>query len=489
MNDASGHLRGQYLIALDKNKLNERFLSDFEQQFFWQSYTIFAGSTLQVNQATSDTVSILLIGYAVHHEFNYFSNEELLSWLLLNGQNVEDLIRLLQDCGGRYIALIEDKERTIAVTDCCAMRQLYWSSDGGNLLLSSSARLILDALGLKPEIDNKTSQLMNNPNFLAAEHVWYGDKWFDPRINKVVANHYLNMKTVTTERMNYYYNGPTSYDDILTYAAKVLSGLIKSIHSRYNIIQALTAGFDSRLLLSASKSHCDSTRYYIFDSNYDLNRSPDVKVATGLSKKLGLNFEVILPSRLRDDFLSVYRTKCYFPRILYNTAHIQWHYDFNRDRQLININGNCGEIARFFYQNKVGMGDEVGHLIKLAGFNQFFAPQARTWFSKSIEYCRTNNINVYDLFYWEQRMGNWGAMYRFEQDIAIDEFTPYNHKKLLLALLHVDLKYRKGPQYTLFRDLISQLWPETMSLPFNPIVGLQIKSRAKKVVKIMLGKK
>ena len=35
-------------------------------------------------------------------------------------------------------------------------------------------------------------------------------------------------------------------------------------------------------------------------------------------------------------------------------------------------------------------------------------------------------------------MGNWGTMYQAEQDIAIEEFCPFNNRKLLMILLSVD---------------------------------------------------
>ena len=479
MIEASGHLRGQYLIAFDRNKLNECFLSDFEQQVVWNGYTIFADDILQINQATSETVRILLIGYTVHHEYNAFSNENLLSWMLLNGQNVDDLIRLLQDCGGRYIALIEDKERTVAVTDCCAMRQLYWYSDGGNLILSSSARLILDVLDQKPVLDKITSELLASKVFSSTENAWYGNKWYDNRINKVIANHYLDMRTTSVHRIKYYYNGPIRYDDIIDYAENILTGLIRAAHSRYQIIQPLTAGYDSRLLLAASKKLCNKTRYYVFGNNNNLSRSPDVKIAIDICRKVGLDLEIALPGKLREDFLASYQKKCFFTRILPKTAHIQWHYYSHRNNNILNINGNCIGVVKCVYQNKARGGDDLGSLIKITGCKQIFAPQIEMWYSDAIDYCRNNNFNVFDLFYWEQRMSNWGALYAFEQDMAIEELSPYNHKNLLLALLKTDYIKRKSPQRLIYKDLINRLWPETLSLPFNPIIGLQMKSRLK----------
>lgn len=483
MVEATCHLRGQYLIVFDINKLDGHFLDGFEKQMVWNNYTILSDTTLQITQAATDTASIILIGYILHHEYHDLSNEKLLLLLLDKGQNAEDIIMLLQDYGGRYVALIKDNNTTVAITDACATRQLYWFGCGDQLSISSSAKLILDSLGQKPEMNLDTVRLLDDKVFKATENAWYGDKWYDARINKVLANHYLNMKTNTAHRLKYRYDGPTSYPDILDYVESVLTGLIKAAHSRYQIIQPLTAGYDSRLLLAASKTLSSNTLYYVFENNKDLNQSSDVKIAKGLCMKVGLDLEIVLPGRLKEDFVAKYEKKCFFPRILPKTAHIQWHYYHHGKSNILNINGNCVGVVKCVYQNKARGCDDLGNLIKIAGCKRSFAAPIEAWYPEAISYSRDNNISVYDLFYWEQRMSNWGAIFPFEQDIAIEELSPFNHKNLLFALLHVEYKKRKSPQRTWYEDLILRLWPETLSLPFNPIVGLQVKFRVRSGLK------
>jgi hypothetical protein len=81
----------------------------------------------------------------------------------------------------------------------------------------------------------------------------------------------------------------------------------------------------------------------------------------------------------------------------------------------------------------------------------------------------TFNYDVFDLFYWEQRCGNWLAMSQLEFDIAWkDIFTPFNCRELLVTMLAAKEKYRKPPKYKLYWEVMSQLWPEVLSVPINP---------------------
>ena len=79
------------------------------------------------------------------------------------------------------------------------------------------------------------------------------------------------------------------------------------------------------------------------------------------------------------------------------------------------------------------------------------------------------NVDILDLFYWEQRAGNWLAMCQLEFDIAWkDIFTPYNCRLLLIDMLSVDDIYRRPPQHELYKKMILTLWPEVLAEPINP---------------------
>ncbi len=86
----------------------------------------------------------------------------------------------------------------------------------------------------------------------------------------------------------------------------------------------------------------------------------------------------------------------------------------------MNLNGNCGEIARFHYSNKAVRDNHLERLITIAGFNGYFGNRIKEWHGGAAQFCAATGMNIYDLFYWEQRMSNWGALYPFEQDIAIE---------------------------------------------------------------------
>src|SRR5690606_24274576 len=111
------------------------------------------------------------------------------------------------------------------------------------------------------------------------------------------------------------------------------------------------------------------------------------------------------------------------------TAHIQSHFDANYGSDVVNVNGNCGEIARFVYgrSNKNVSFEMLLAFSKYGDKIPYFNDQLRKWYAEAVPFAEEYGISILDLFYWEQRIGNWHALWQFEQDIAVKEVSPFNN--------------------------------------------------------------
>jgi len=92
----------------------------------------------------------------------------------------------------------------------------------------------------------------------------------------------------------------------------------------------------------------------------------------------------------------------------------------------------------------------------------------REWLADTRAFARQQRISILDLFYWEQRLGNWGALGMAEMDIAIEQISPYDNGELLGLMLAAPAALRKGPRYQLFERICRVLAPETLGEPINP---------------------
>jgi hypothetical protein len=220
--------------------------------------------------------------------------------------------------------------------------------------------------------------------------------------------------------------------------------------------------------LSAARNVQQDISFYVFQTGG--TEDPDIEVPKKLAERVGLDFEVIRPVELTDEFLASYRREHVIPRILPKTRHIQYHFRKYPNGQVTNINGNCNEIVRCtFGQSSRRITTKM--LCTFAGYrltNQFIQRAIQQWFLGAREFSKEYDIALNDLFYWEQRLGQWGSLYPQEQDIAIDEFSPFNNRNLLLSVLRVPAKERASPNYSFFRKLIRHSWPELLAERINP---------------------
>jgi hypothetical protein len=151
------------------------------------------------------------------------------------------------------------------------------------------------------------------------------------------------------------------------------------------------------------------------------------------------------------------------------------------------LTGSGGEVGRCSFRKAFPWSDRrtitPAHLARLQRMDG--QPFAMQHFAKWLEGAHPRyNVKLLDLFEWEQGHGNWLAMTQLEFDIAWREIiTPYNCREVLTIFLGVDERYRRAPDYALFRQLIERLWPDVLQEPINPRPRQGLLQRLKGVVR------
>jgi hypothetical protein len=103
------------------------------------------------------------------------------------------------------------------------------------------------------------------------------------------------------------------------------------------------------------------------------------------------------------------------------------------------------------------------------------------WISNSIDSFSSNKVRLIDMFYWEERMTNWGTIFQMNKDIAQEEFWPFNSRHLMEIMLGTDHECRDEHHGILHKEIIQNLWPETLSMAVNPNLRKSIASILKKL--------
>ena len=291
-------------------------------------------------------------------------------------------------------------------------------------------------------------------------------------VSHLIPNHYLDVNK--EEQIRYWpcqELRKIKIEDALEQSAGILSNQILSANKRYNLSLPLTAGWDSRVLMSATKQIFSDIEFYTLKYRGQTESSQDIRIPARLLKGIKKNHLIIdCNSSPSESFKQSYEMNT-------PTSHLNdWGLiAFNmigKFEKKVVLKGNCAEIGRCFYY-KYGENKKINSaqdlcLLMGSGTPKFFHEQLDSWFQDAKEISKEMHVNILDLFYWEHRMGSWQAQSQLEWDIAQESFTPFNHRKLIEIMLSVNSKFRQEPEYVFFKKIIQNLWPVLLKEPINP---------------------
>ncbi len=437
-----------------------------------QNLVLSSHPELGVIKYSNKDLSVILIGYLVDSFHPSWSSSEILNRLAEKVSGIVDLIDLSYPLSGRWVLIFQDPKETCLFSDPSSFRQIFYYHNRHGPWAGSQPEIIKAATGLRLSDNKKLWQFVNTPEFVQQESAWIGDKTIYQGCHHLLPNWYLALNS--NKAIRFFPNNRLSRKpqaEIVKTATTILRGSLIAMAKRMPLALPITAGWDSRILLAASRDLSGDIEYYIDRMGILPENHPDIRIPKILTSKLGLNFDIknsyLDPPGWFVDRLTANVSSA---RVLPKTRMIYSKY-LNRESG-VNITGNGGEIARNFFDKKGRLSsDQIApeDLPSFFGYKNIdYVEQELEKWVEEIMVSGISNYHILDLLYWEQRMGNWCTQYLAENDIAGEKFSPFNCRLLITTLLSAPRELRVAPHYLLYQDLIREMWPEVLSVPFNP---------------------
>lgn len=435
---------------------------------------------LHIQTEITNKNTMTFIGYIIDPRYPSRSMKEILEKMEKDNLDITELILQTYPYSGRWVIIYQDQKNTFLFTDPCGFRQAFYSSNGNKVFCGSQPEIIDAVNSLELTTSPDILDFILGKDYTKHESDWIGNKTIYRNCYHLLPNNYLIFNKFESHRfapINKLLSENKS--SLLEKSALLIEGSIETVVKRENVWQALTAGWDSRVLLAASRKYSQAIKYFVDRKGQISQWHPDISIPKRLSKKLGFDLHIINstenPSGI---FITLLSKNVTGARVLPKTRSI--YANFLSQNPIIKINGNGSEICRNFYNKSGDLSDtdyNYIYLAKIFGYDKSrFAERELNEWKNQIMQPGNNNVRILDLLYWEQRLGNWGAQFPAEQDIANEEFSPFNNRLLIQTLLSVPIEFRKAPKYYFYRDLIDFMWPETLSLPINPPKGLFLRA-------------
>ena len=269
-------------------------LRDWQQVRIGEQLHLAAHPDLNVEQASNATVSLTLIGYLLDPHNPQASNSDILDSLISSINQFEDLFDLIYPLGGRWVLLVDDNQCTRLLGDAAGLRQVFYSDaqHTSECWCASQPSHIATELGV--EMEPEALDFIEWFQTQSPESWWPGYSSPYREIKRLLPNHYLDLETIKPHR--FWPRQPRAeypLDHVLPKISTTLSGMIQSAVARFDLAMAISAGWDSRLMLTACRPVAKDLSYYT-GKNPDMAWAHmDVRIPTRLLSKLELKHDII----------------------------------------------------------------------------------------------------------------------------------------------------------------------------------------------------
>lgn len=455
----------QYIFSSERlNDLPNKFVS-----IEFANYFLYKDEALKSFCASNDDVEITIIGLILNPFIPSETGHEIADFLV-SFDTKETFLYELENYSGRYVVFYKNKSDFIALTDFVAQRNIFYWFEKEKTYLFSSEKLLLETLKLDPVISKKKSEMLKDHNFskIKQQFLLGEDEW-DDRFKKLLPNYYLDLKTKKVESLPIYHLEKLSNEQLIEQSVNILRGTIEGAVIHFDkVYQALTAGYDSRLILSASYPFKECIQYFLFDRN-ETSINTDIKIARKLSRKLGFEFKTIRPHLVSEDFKREFDKQFVIARDLPKHQNIQY-FKNEVPHNSVNITGDGGEMIRSFRNAEIF--SSIDKLLQSLLYKPFpyNVDSLEHWLSKSKNFREQYGLEIGDQFFIEVSMPKWGAKWTLEQDFSgVEELNPFSNRRLIYSiLLNTKLEERAKPDFPFARKLMEVMLPNSTSIVFNP---------------------
>lgn len=462
---------------------------DTWHEFNFGNYTLYAHPDLTHFHLKKENIDVILLGY-IYDPCNHEKKENDILREIAEKPNPKGIADILYGLSGRFVLIVKENNRLILFNDACGLRSFFYAHYNGNLQLASQPLL------LKMVTGNLVEKKERYRSFFDSEYGKKKENWFPSGtslyegVSHLTPNHYLDSQTLRQHRYwptEEYKLNP--YDSSFENFSELLQNIMIEGSLKYKLALGVTAGFDSRIILSASKPVKDRMLFYTLKYRDMDMSSRDISIPSKLNKVMDFNHQVMdcqIP--VDSHFAEIYLQNSDMAH-LDDWGFIAYGISKNLPEGRMAIKGSCSETGRCYFY-KSGKHPDVSSGEDLLSYNpnwkgiSFIEDRLNNWFDE----IKDNKINlgypILDLFHWEISTGSWQMQNQLEWDIVHETFTPFNNRKLLDIMLRIPTKYRSKPNnYKLYRDTIKKFWPQALTQPVNPEKTRDmIKSR----IKVML---
>jgi hypothetical protein len=436
-------------------------------------YFFYLHPTLKTAFAKNSKSQLVIIGDTFNPHHPTKSNQEIAYELNNKYEFFKTLVKSedVFSLGGTYLIFHYcEKDNSLSVLgDTSMQRELYYLKQGNKTIaLGATDKLISKFFPVKEKENPLFKEFYKSDAFKKRKAFILDDTNYEC-LYRLKPNFYLNINT--GENVRFFpceKIKPTSLTEASQKSSKIIANFIKAANHRYKVMIPVSAGWDSRLLLAASRSLKNEIVYYVLQTHIKGSRHFDIKTPRKLMAKLNLPIEIIDYSKnINSQEIEIVKNSISF----YREKNLEYiiNYFYKKHPGKLTLNGNISEIVRLEFDEVFNLTPKKIAFIQKYPSLKYVENEYEKWYKKNKSLFLKMGYRTLDMLYWEENCANWVAKSKTEfRAYGIEVFSPFNSRELILTLYGLPKKYRRKQNPVVYKKMIEILWPEVLQIPVNP---------------------
>lgn len=469
-----------YIITKNQIKLpgsKFRRVEQFEDLF------IYSGLDAQVMAVKHKLVKS---DFYVFGEFISILNPgQTMQELLENSPTVSnDFLDFLDSLMGVFLILKRSEENGVEVfTDCSAVYKCFYQKDNnGNIIaLCSDPILVQMYFGAMRDKSTEAISYYSSEAFLKFPYR-IGNLTSFQNVFQLLPNYSLNLSTNNIHRIFPRIGiERNSMEEIAERLRLYFDNITRQLVRTFSVRVALTAGWDSRMVLASTIALKEKVKYFTFKTPMLNDKHIDITVSKAIAKSLNLDYNLINCTQeidqsqvniLHESFELLDPVQ--FEFILNGVA------KFNDKKEVI-LEGTVSEVVKNYLEDvRIRSGEDLCRAMHFP-VHSYTASYFDNKYSELKLLEHKYGYDLRDLAHWEQDITNFAAQKTFIKQSYANVVPIFNSRKLIIDILSTDRKYRDKQSHFFYNFFIDQYYPELGEFQVNPKLKIRVIRLMKKL--------
>ena len=403
---------------------------------------------------------LLIYGYAVDVMDGTY--ESIAEKLLKNSKTIEDVITCEARLGGKYLLLYSDATGTYAVPDATASIPFCYTAENAPFLCACDSAYIAKKIGAEPDAKRLKIRNMGDPSQAMPYNITVYKE-----IEQLLPNHYYSFSERKAVRFVNFTEPktPRTPEAAAMQTAPLIENLLRFYRQHFKLYCPITSGRDSRVVLSFMRSVDKNVETYTIKHDHFSDEEPDLAIPKQISNAFSIQHNVLYdtepPAQMYREFEGWFEMG-YSRRTLMLAYTVKSAYG---DGAI--INGDImGQIGKCSLHRDIPEKFATAKYFrcKLHNYSKASVAYLEEWIAEIK--ASKENVNLFDLFSLENRMGRWAAQANLIYSmLGQPNLNIFNSRSIIYPWTLVPRKDRKLSK--IHTALIQMKDPSLLNVPFG----------------------